>query len=123
MDKSVLKTIRKYVVLGFIWSVVLFGIALIITNFNGYELKNMLFIEGIIFIIGGTLSSFGGNPIGLSMQGLGQTNAQYISNANLQVTKMEKDKAKNIKTTIRVGLNTISLVMAGILVIVVSFII
>lgn len=123
MDKSVLKTIRKYVVLGFIWSVVLFGIALIITNFNDYKLKNMLFIEGIIFIIGGTLSSFGGNPIGLSMQGLGQSNAQYISNANLQVTKMEKDKAKNIKTTISVGLNTISLVMAGILVIVVSFII
>ncbi|MGG7142622.1 hypothetical protein ACQPVP_04075 [Clostridium nigeriense] len=123
MDKSVLKTIRKCVVLGFVWAIVLFVIALIITNFNGYELKNMLFIEGIIFIIGGTLSSFGGNPIGLSMQGLGQTNAQYISNANLQVTKMEKDKTKNIKTTISVGLNTISLVMAGLLVIVVNFII
>ena len=35
--------------------------------------------------------------MGLSMQGLGQTNSQYIANANLQVTKMEKDKAKIIK--------------------------
>ena len=47
--------------------------------------------------------------MGLSMQGLGQTNSQYIANANLQVTKMEKDKAKIIKTTVAVGLSTVSL--------------
>ena len=44
--------------------------------------------------------------MGLSMQGLGQTNSQYIANANLQITKMEKDKAKIIKTTVAVGLST-----------------
>lgn len=123
MDKSVLKTIGKCAVFGIIWAVLLVGIALIITNFKGYELKDMLFIEGIIFVIGGVLSSLEGNSMGLSMQGLGQTNAQYITNANLQVTKMEKDKTKNIKTTISVGLNTVSLVIGGILVIVISFII
>ena len=61
--------------------------------------------------------------MGLSMQGLGQTNSQYIANANLQVTKMEKDKAKIIKTTVAVGLSTVSLVTGGVLIIVINFII
>ncbi len=61
--------------------------------------------------------------MGLSMQGLGQTNAQYIANANLGVTKMEKDKTKNLKTTISVGLSTISLIIGGVLVIAINFII
>lgn len=123
MDKSILKTIIKCAIFGIVWAAILFGVALIITNFKGYELKDVLFVEGIIFVIGGVLSSLGGNPMGLSMQGLGQTNAQYIANANLEVTKMEKDKTKNIKTTISVGLSTVALVIGGILVIVINFII
>ena len=123
MDKSVLKTIVKCAVLGVIWAIILFGIALIITKFKGYELKDVLFIEGIFFVIVGILSSLGGNSMGLSMKGLGQTNSQYIANANLEVTKMEKDKTKNIKTTVSMGLSTVSLIIGGILVIVINFII
>ena len=39
------------------------------------------------------------------------------------VTKMEKDKAKIIKTTVAVGLSTVSLVIGGVLIIVINFII
>lgn len=109
--------------MGNVWFSELFGVALIIRNFKGYELRDVLFVECIIFVIGGVLSSLGGNSMGLSMQGLGQTNAQYIANANLEVTKMEKDKTKNIKTTISVGLSIISLIIGGVLIIVISFII
>lgn len=123
MDKSILKTIIKCTTFGIVWAAILSVVALIIINFKGYELKDVLFVEGIIFVIGGVLSSLGCNPMGLSMQGLGQTNAQYITNANLEVTKMEKDKTKNIKTTISVGLSTVSLVIGGIIVIVINFII
>ena len=123
MEKSILKTIGKCVIFGIIWGIVLFGVALIITNFKDYELRDVLFVEGIIFVVGGVLSSIGGNPMGLSMQGLGQTNSQYIANANLQITKMEKDKAKIIKTTVAVGLSTVSLVIGGVLIIVINFII
>ena len=108
MEKSILKTIGKCVIFGIIWGIVLFGVALIITNFKDYELRDVLFVEGIIFVVGGVLSSIGGNPMGLSMQGLGQNNAQYIANANLEVSKMEKDKTNNIKTTISAGLSTVS---------------
>lgn len=123
MDKSVLKTIVKCVIFGVIWAIILFGVALVITNFKGYELKNILFIEGIIFVMIGILSSIGGNPMGLSMQGLGQSNAQYIANGNLEVAKMEKDKTKSVKTTVSIGLSTVSLVIGGILVITLNFII
>lgn len=123
MDKSVLKTIVKCVIFGVIWAIILFGVALVITNFKGYELKNILFIEGIIFVMIGILSSIGGNPMGLSMQGLGQSNAQYIANGNLEVAKMEKDKTKSVKTTVSIGLSTVSLVIGGVLVITLNFII
>ena len=123
MEKSILKTIGKCVIFGIIWGIVLFGVALIITNFKDYELRDVLFVEGIIFVVGGVLSSIGGNPMGLSMQGLGQNNAQYIANANLEVSKMEKDKTNNIKTTISAGLSTVSLIIGGRLVIAINFII
>lgn len=123
MEKSILKTIGKCVIFGIIWGIVLFGVALIITNFKDYELRDVLFVEGIIFVGGGVLSSIGGNPMGLSMQGLGQNNAQYIANANLEVSKMEKDKTNNIKTTISAGLSTVSLIIGGLLVIAINFII
>ena len=123
MEKSILKTIGKCVIFGIIWGIVLFGVALIITNFKDYELRDVLFVEGIIFVVGGVLSSIGGNPMGLSMQGLGQNNAQYIDNANLEVSKMEKDKTNNIKTTISAGLSTVSLIIGGLLVIAINFII
>ena len=123
MEKSILKTIGKCVIFGIIWGIVLFGVALIITNFKDYELRDVLFVEGIIFVVGGVLSSIGGNPMGFSMQGLGQNNAQYIANANLEVSKMEKDKTNNIKTTISAGLSTVSLIIGGLLVIAINFII
>ena len=123
MEKSILKTIGKCVIFGIIWGIVLFGVALIITNFKDYALRDVLFVEGIIFVVGGVLSSIGGNPMGLSMQGLGQNNAQYIANANLEVSKMEKDKTNNIKTTISAGLSTVSLIIGGLLVIAINFII
>ena len=123
MEKSILKTIGKCVIFGISWGIVLFGVALIITNFKDYELRDVLFVEGIIFVVGGVLSSIGGNPMGLSMQGLGQNNAQYIANANLEVSKMEKDKTNNIKTTISAGLSTVSLIIGGLLVIAINFII
>ncbi|WP_195988365.1 hypothetical protein [Clostridium sp. D53t1_180928_C8] len=123
MDKSILKPIWKCAIFGIVWAILLFGVALIITNFKDYTLKDVLFIEGIVLIMVGVLSSLGGNPMGLSMQGFGQNNAQYIANANLEVTKLEKDKTSNIKTTVSIGLSTVSLVIGGVLAIILNFII
>ena len=123
MDKDTLKNIRKCTILGFIWAILLVLIAFLITTLKDYNLKDVLFVEGIAFVAFGILSCIGGNPLGLSIQGLGQNNAQYITNSNLQVSKLEKANTKNIKTTLSIGLNTFSLVLAGILLITINFII
>ena len=123
MDKDTLKNIRKCIISGIILTILLVAIAFLITTLKDYNLKDVLFVEGIAFILGGILSSIAGNSMGLSMQGLGQHNAQYIANSNLEVTKLEKANAKNIKNTLSIGLSTISLILAGILVITINFII
>ena len=51
MDKSILKPIWKCAIFGIVWAILLFGIALIITNFKDYTLKDVLFIEGIVLIM------------------------------------------------------------------------
>lgn len=123
MDKSVLKTIGKCIIFGIVWAILLFVVAIVITNNKGYNFKDVLFIEGILLVVVACLSTVGGNPMGLSMNGIGQVNAQYIANANLEITKMEKDKTKNIKSSISFVLSTVSLITGAVLIVILSLII
>ncbi len=123
MDKYQIRSLIKCAVWGIIWSIILVLIGLGIVHFTSHNLKDILFIEGIILVILGVSSFLGGNPTGLSLQGLGQTNAQYIANANLEVTKMEKEKTNTIKNNFKTNISTVSLVIGGIICIIINFII
>jgi len=124
MNKSQIKALTKCIVWGILWAIVFIFIGFLIVNFTSYTLKDILFIEGIILIVLGALSSIGGNPTGLSLQALGQDNAQYVANANLEVTKMEKQiHHDNIKTNLRNSFNIISLIIGGAICIIINFII
>lgn len=123
MDKYQISSLIKCVVWGIIWSIILVLIGLGIVHFTTYNLKDVLFIEGIILVILGVSSFLGGNPMGLSLQGLCQADAQYIANANLEVTRMEKEKTSTIKKNFKASINTISLVMGGVICIIINFII
>ncbi|GAA0770280.1 hypothetical protein GCM10008908_12850 [Clostridium subterminale] len=124
MDKSQIKSLIKCVVWGIIWSIILVLIGLGIVNFTTHNLKDALFIEGIILVILGVSSFLGGNPTGLSLQGMGQTNAQYIANANLEVTRMEKEKTTtSINNSFKTIINTVSLIIGGLICIIINFII
>lgn len=90
MNKSQIKALIKCIVWGILWAIVFILIGFVIVNFTSYSLKDVVFIEGIVLVALGALSLIGGNPTGLSLQALGQNNAQYVANANLEVTKMEK---------------------------------
>ncbi|WP_294385426.1 hypothetical protein [uncultured Clostridium sp.] len=57
------------------------------------------------------------------LQPLGQNNTQYATNANLEVLKMENSNKSNLKSTIRMSLNTVSLIFAGITCILINYII
>ena len=123
MNKTLLKSLEKCILWGVIWTIILFIIANILVNLKGFLLKDVLFIEGIIFIMLGLFACIEGNPMGLSLQSMGQNNAQYTTNANLEVSRMENANKSNLKNTISVSINTVSLILAGIVCIVINYII
>lgn len=113
----------KSIIWGVVWLGLAALIALIITKVTSYkDFESALFIEGLILIFVGIFASISGDPIGLSLQGLGQSNAQYIANANLEVAKMTREKVSG-KINIGFALSTFSLVIGGILSAAITFII
>lgn len=123
MNKNLLKSLEKCILWGVIWSIILFIIANILVNLKGFLLKDVLFIEGIIFIMLGIFSCIGGNPMGLSLQSLGQNNAQYNTNANLEVSKMENSNKYKLKNTISISTSSVSLILAGAVCVLINYII
>ena len=122
MSKSLFKSIGTFVFLSIVWSAFLFIIAFILVNIKGYILKDALLIESIIFVVLGGFASISGNPKGLSIKAMGQSNSQYSSNANLEITRMESEKTKNyIEITVKNGTGGISLLFSGIVCMIISF--
>lgn len=78
-------------------------VVLCVVNFIGarwynLNIKELLFFEGLILLLVGALSSFGGDAKGSSLQGLGMTNSQYVANANLEVQKkLDENNPSNSK--------------------------
>ena len=88
-------------------------------------LNDVLFMEGILFIMLGVFSSIGGNSIGLSFQVMEQNNAQYLAkvdNENFELEKKNEESPK-IETTISISTTMISLVIAGVVCILINCII
>ncbi len=110
----------KYLLSILVYSIILYTIAIIISNIINCEIKNILFIEGIIIVMIGIFSGIEGDSKGASLQGLGQNNTQYISNANLEVSKLIKQsKVGNFSYY---NYNTISLIISGIIMILISLV-
>lgn len=122
MRKNKLTLFCFCIIGGVIWSIILVLLGLFLSKFVETTLKDILFMEGVLVIIIGLFSSIGGNPMGLSLQALGQSNAQYVGNANLEISRMEKEKSI-VKDSIKIGVSTISLILGGIGCIVINYII
>lgn len=124
MNKRENKPLVKYIFFEILLSVILLLIGLVIMYFTNYNFKDVLFVEGMVVIILGIFSGISGNSTGLSLQGMGQNNAQYVSNANLETLKMEKEKTKNnLNPNISIGLNMVLLIIGGAICIIIDFII
>lgn len=119
MCKKILRLIIN--ILG--WILISFVLAGILVSLKNLVFKDVIFIEGIFIIIIGLTSTIGGDALGLSLQELGNVNAQYMANANLEVSKMEKEKNNyQIKTTIKIFLSTTVLVISGLILILINII-
>lgn len=124
MDKSIIKSIGKSLLCSFVWTIIFCLIAWVITYFTKYNLKDVLFVEGIFIVILGLSVTFKSDSSGLSLMGLGQSNAQYLANANLEVTRKVNDNLKgNAASMFRHSFNGKILIIAGLLCVMINFII
>lgn len=124
MNQKIFKSFIKSIFLGILWSIILVMIGLVVESFNNYTFKDVLFVESIILIILALFSAMSGNPTGLSLQGMGQNNAQYIANSNLEISRIENEKSKrNLKIMVNIGFSAVSLIVGGVIGIIVDFII
>ena len=119
---NIIKKISKCIILSVIISIIFILIGFIIVKYKNYNLKDVLFIEGILLVVLGFISSIGGNPMGASIQSIGQSNAQYRSNINLEISRIEKERTKDtLKNIISIGLSTVSLVISGAICVIIAF--
>ncbi|WP_066869908.1 hypothetical protein [Clostridium mediterraneense] len=118
MKKS--KILSKCILFGVLWSIILVLVGIVIVRFNDFSLKDVLFIEGVAVAISGAFSFINGNPSGISLSSIGQDNAQYVATANLETSKIEKQK-NNMKTDFKISLSGSSLFLGGIICIIISY--
>ncbi|WP_196000215.1 hypothetical protein [Clostridium sp. 1001271B_151109_B4] len=125
MYKSMIRSFGKCMLYAVILSAVLILTALVITKTAMCPLNDVLFMEGILFVMLGIFSSIGGNPIGLSFQVTEQNNAQYLAKFDNESFELEKknEELPKIETTINISTTMISLVIAGVVCILINYII
>ncbi|MGL4849984.1 MAG: hypothetical protein ACRC28_13870, partial [Clostridium sp.] len=61
-----------------------------------------------------------GNSNGAGIQGLGSNNSQYITNASIEIKRMEEKNGKN-KSSVNFDNINIALIFAGVLCIIINF--
>ncbi|MGL4850434.1 MAG: hypothetical protein ACRC28_16200, partial [Clostridium sp.] len=83
--------IKKILVVSVLAIIVSLGISFI----GKFNMNDVFFIEGIVLVVVGLLSSMGGNSNGAGIQGLGSNNSQYITNASIEIKRMEEKNGKN----------------------------
>ncbi len=127
--KSKLKKILKNMLFIMLFSLVFLGIGYLLAIFIShqfyYKMQDIMFYEGLIFILFGVLFSMKSNPSGVNLQGLGMTNPQYFSNQNLDVTRLERETTDCYKdflksSMVEFAFSNITIIVSGILIIVLS---
>jgi hypothetical protein len=126
MDNYKIKLFLKFVLFGVIWALISAGIGLLISEFMDYNFRDIFFVEGMLLIMIGIFSSIGGKLTGLPLQ-LKSSNAQYVSNAYLQMKDIEKKEKKNNsdvrKANISIGISGIALIVGGLICMIINFVI
>lgn len=128
MVKNFFKTFLIFLMFSIIYLIVGDLLSFILSKYLSSSLQDTTFIVGIVVLVIGVFSIIGGNPNGLSLQGLGLINSQYISLSNLEHTQIERDITnyhENFKNHINFKLtfNSITIILGGILIILSSIII
>ncbi|MGL5351750.1 MAG: hypothetical protein ACRDA5_00345 [Clostridium sp.] len=116
MGKNIVSQLIKTTLFGILWFILGFILALILVNSIKHNLKDILFIEGILLIAISVLSALGGNSNGLSINSIGSSYASVTASTNLEITRKER-KINPIKQTLLFSLSSLSLIIGGVLLI------
>lgn len=98
----------------FILFILLLGISFIIINLKGYNLKDVLFIEGLTIVIGALLSTIDDNSMGFYLRSFEEKMISDLFNIN---------KDNKIRTSISIDSKSLSILIVGLLTLVLSFVI
>lgn len=124
MKNKDLKVFLKDIVYGTLWFTLSFFVALGLKDAVNFSLADILFIEGLVLALIGTLSGISGDPIGLGIQSLELKHPDDVEEINYEITPEERG---NMSTTIKKDLlfstTTAPLVIGGMLAVLINFII
>lgn len=122
MNKNELKVFLKDFNFGALWFGILVILALIIKNVGNYSFADIIFFEGLILAVSGTLSSMSGDPLGLGIQSLGIKHPHDVTETNYEITAEEKGNlALVLKKDLLFGTTTAPLVIGGLMAILFNF--
>ena len=83
------RIVLKYIIVISINYSMAISLSFAISHWFSYNLKDVLFILGLFSLIIGIISNISGNPHGLSLQSLGNNNAQYVANVDFKANGHE----------------------------------
>lgn len=111
----------------FLYLLILLVIAFFITIITDFIYADVFLILGLITSIIGGFSLYGESHISSGINSLGQSNSQYVSRADLEITHHEKeslDRANNaLRTTLfDVKFHSFEIMLSGIIFIILSII-
>ena len=109
--KFVSAIVINYFILG--------SISFAISQFYSFTVKDTSFIIGLIVFMVELCINISGNPLGLSLQSLGQANSQYLSNVDFKAFQHE-DALKRSNVNIKNLINS-TLLFASILILITSY--
>ena len=96
------------------WSILAIIAAIIIKNLKSYSLADIIFCEGILFILIGSLSCIGGSSRGLFFKENNTSNVQFTASDLKGNTKYERDN-ELIRKVLPLSIIKISLIIGGII--------
>lgn len=101
MLKLKIKKLIKKILLLLLFSLVYMGIgfivAILISNRFDYNLQDVMTYEGFILILIGIALSMKGNPSGMNLNGIGQSDDNALSYLNYEVTRQDRESNPNYK--------------------------
>lgn len=125
--KLFLKKLFLLLLFGLIFFAVGSVIAILIANKFNYKLQDTMFYEGLILFVIGLLMSLSGNPSGISINGIGQSNENGVSYINLETTRVEREMNPYYKNyfrnnMVKFAFSNLTFIIGGIFIIAFSII-